>query len=524
MKAMLGKQNRQTSFMDIETWYGGPIVKPESIYGLLDSWGDRLIKDEDFAELFSATGRPSVSPALLSKVLLLMYHDNVSDREAQERAQYDLRWKVALRLPINEAGFDYTALCRFRARLLINKQQKLVFERFLHLAKEAGIVKDGNLQIIDSSHILGAGAVQDTYMLIKTAIQKLLKVRQKNHPQKSDLVFKLDYSQKGKPDIDWENEEARQQLLQSLVEDSHTLLAAINNMDHTKEEQVAAELLATITEQDIEISPEGKVRLRDGVAKDRIISVEDPQMRHGHKTSRGKFNGHKGQIMMDEASEIITNVEVTPGNQADGDAVDEMLTSTTVKPGMIMGDTAYGTLSARESAEEHKAIPVAPLPTGKTDPSDQFSKYNFRIDWETMTCTCPFEQSTTKTYIDQKTGDLKAFVFDKSQCGHCPFRHQCFGKGKRRTVSVHPQEQKRRAILEQTKTPEFKNLYRNRAKIERKVAHVMNHGMRKSRYIGREKTLIQLAYKAAGVNLKRIFQFTKGDVSKLDSLTRALGI
>ncbi|WP_425060352.1 transposase [Sporomusa carbonis] len=80
------------------------------------------------------------------------------------------------------------------------------------------------------------------------------------------------------------------------------------------------------------------------------------------------------------------------------------------------------------------------------------------------------------------------------------------------------------SILEQTKTSEFKNLYRSRAKIERKVAHVMNRGMRKSRYIGREKTLIQLAYKAAGVNLKRIFQCTKGDVSKFDSLTKAMGI
>ena len=521
---MLGKQNRQTSFMDIENWYGGPIVTPESIYGLLDSWGDRLINDDDYAELFSTTGRPSVSPALLSKVLLLMYHDNVSDREAQERAKYDLRWKVALRLPINEAGFDYTALCRFRARLLINKQQKLVFERFLRLAKEAGIVKDGCLQIIDSSHILGAGAVQDTYMLIKTAIQKLLKVRKKHQPQQSDLAFKLDYSQKGKPEIDWDNEAARQQLLQSLVEDSHLLLAAVNSMDHTKEEQLAAELLATITEQDIEISPEGKVTLRDGVAKDRVISVEDSQMRHGHKTSRGKFNGYKGQIMMDEASEIITNVEVTPGNQADGDSIDEMLANTTVKPGIIMGDTAYGTLSARESAEEHKVVPVAPLPMGNADISDPFSKYNFQINWETMTCTCPFKQSTAKTYKDRKTGDIKAFVFDKSQCSQCPLRNQCFGKGKRRTVFVHPQEQKRREIIEQTKTQEFKSLYRNRAKIERKVAHVMNRGMRKSRYVGSEKTLTQLAYKAAAVNLKRIFQCTKGDVSKFDGLTKALGL
>lgn len=96
--------------------------------------------------MFSFTDRPSVSPALLSKVLLLMYHDNVSDREAQKRATYDLRWKVALHLPIQETGFDYTALCRFRVRLLVNKKQKLVFERFLQLAKEAGIVKEGSLQ------------------------------------------------------------------------------------------------------------------------------------------------------------------------------------------------------------------------------------------------------------------------------------------------------------------------------------------------------------------------------------------
>lgn len=154
---MLGTQNRQATFTDVQAWLAKPIVQSDSIYVLLGTWGDKLVKDEDFAELFSFTGHPSISPALLSKVLLLMYHDNVSDREAEERSTYDLRWKVALQTPLQETGFDYTALCRFRARLLVNKKQKLVFERFLDLAKEAGIMKDGSLQIIDSSNILGAG-------------------------------------------------------------------------------------------------------------------------------------------------------------------------------------------------------------------------------------------------------------------------------------------------------------------------------------------------------------------------------
>ena len=82
---MLGKQNRQTSFLDMESWFDDPIVDPDSIYGLMAKWGTQLIREEDFSELYSATGRPSVSPGLLAKVLLLMYHDNVSDREAEQR-------------------------------------------------------------------------------------------------------------------------------------------------------------------------------------------------------------------------------------------------------------------------------------------------------------------------------------------------------------------------------------------------------------------------------------------------------
>ncbi|WP_425060016.1 hypothetical protein SCACP_06590 [Sporomusa carbonis] len=73
-----------------------------------------------------------------------------------------------------------------------------------------------------------------------------------------------------------------------------------------------------------------------------------------------------------------------------------------------------------------------------------------------------------------------------------------------------------------TSTPEFKAFYRTRAKVERKVAHVVRRGMRKSRYIGRDKTLIHLAFTSAGVNLKRLFALVKGDVSAFLSLQAAL--
>lgn len=509
---MLGKQDNQTNFLNIESWLPNPLVDPNSIYGLLAQWGNRLIIDSDFADLYSHTGRPSDSPALLSKVLLLMYHDNVSDREAEERAKFDLRWKVALHLPISETGFDHTALCRFRSRLLTNEKHKFIFERFINLAKEAGIIKENGLQIIDSTNVLGAAAVKDTYTLIKGAIQKLLKVSQKQKGKATkvldSLFLLMDYSKKDKEDIDWNDSTARQELLNKLVKDSRAIIEALKETELSKEEKASKDLLAVITEQDIE-EKEGQVALKQGVAKDRVISVEDPEMRHGHKTSKGKFNGHKAQIMIDEESEIVTHIDMTSGNRPDGESVGEMIENSIVKPGTIVGDTAYGTLEARDSIEEQHIKVVAPLPMGRKK-GDKFGKHDFVIDFEKKTCQCPAGEITSKTR--EKDKQVIAYVFPKQTCKKCSLRDHCTQHGKGKTITLHEQEERRREIIKETNTVEFRQLYRRRSKIERKNAHLKQHGMRKARYMGKTKTLLQLAFTAAAVNLKRIFTLAKGEV------------
>jgi IS5 family transposase len=509
---VLGKQNNQTSFLDIESWLSNPLVDPTSIYGLMGNWGKRLITDPDFSDLYSHTGRPSDSPALLSKVLLLMYHDNVSDREAEERAKYDLRWKVALGLPISETGFDHTALCRFRTRLLMNQKHKLIFERFVNLAKEAGIIKENGLQIIDSTHVLGAGAVKDTYALIKGAIRKLLKVSHKQNGKAKKVLDTLsllvDYNQKDKEYIDWNDSVARQELLNKLVKDSRTITAALKETELSTEEKAAQDLLCVITEQDIE-EKDGEAALKQGVAKDRVISVEDPEMRHGHKTSKGKFNGHKAQVMIDEESEIVTNINISRGNRPDGESVGDMIDSSMVKPGAIMGDTSYGTLDARDSIEERNVRVIAPLPLGGKK-VDKFGKHDFTIDFEMKTCQCPAGQTTSQT--KEKNGQVAAYIFKKQNCNKCPLRDRCTQHGKGKIIMLHEQERRRREIIKETNTVEFCTLYRQRSKIERKNAHLKQHGMRKARYMGMNKTSLQLAFTAAVVNFKRIFAIAKGEV------------
>ena len=58
----------------------------------------------------------------------------------------------------------------------------------------------------------------------------------------------------------------------------------------------AVDLLQLVAEQDNEEN-DGQIKIRNGVAKYRIISVKDPEMRHGHKTTSYKTDGYKGHVM-----------------------------------------------------------------------------------------------------------------------------------------------------------------------------------------------------------------------------------
>jgi hypothetical protein len=139
-------------------------------------------------------------------------------------------------------------------------------------------------------------------------------------------------SLKGQADVDWTNVKARQQFLAEIVGDAEQLLDLVRGTrsDLTKdspEDQelvAAAEVLARILAQDIERDEQGP-RLRRGVAPDRLISIHDPEMRHGRKSSSHRFNGHKAQVAVDTDSQLITAVDVLPGNAADSERALEVV-------------------------------------------------------------------------------------------------------------------------------------------------------------------------------------------------------
>src|SRR3954452_816155 len=163
---MLSSASGQVGLFDA-TELVGPL--PEgSFFALLAEHGGRIVRDEDFADCYSdGMGRPSIPPSKLAKVLLLQYRTGVSDELAMEAVAWDLRWKIALGLAVDHAGWSPSTLTRFRARLLLHGKERLALENTLRLAGELGMLDSPAEQIVDSTPMLGAAATQDTVRLLR---------------------------------------------------------------------------------------------------------------------------------------------------------------------------------------------------------------------------------------------------------------------------------------------------------------------------------------------------------------------
>src|SRR5438477_6833204 len=216
LPGMLATASAQLGFMDAAGLMGP--LPDGSFFSLLAEHGDRIVRDEDFAECYSERmGRPSIPPSLLAKVLLLQYRCGLSDEHAMECVAWDLRWKVALGLPVDHQGWHPTSLTRYRARLLLHKKEGLALENTLRLAEELGMLDGTAEQIIDSTPMLGAAATQDTVRLVRHGVRKLLDavvVADRDAGQTLDDELEFDYERPGeKPDCRWREKAERERML-----------------------------------------------------------------------------------------------------------------------------------------------------------------------------------------------------------------------------------------------------------------------------------------------------------------------
>jgi len=273
--------------------------------------------------------------------------------------------------------------------------------------------------------------------------------------------------------------------------------------------KLAAELLTQLLWQDVEPTERGYA-IKPGTATDRVPSVEDPEQRHGHKSHGRSFTGHKGGIAVDPETQLITAVTVEPGNAHDGegaaDLVEQAEANTGSEVDQVIGDTAYGSMETRKALGEREVI----APTVKPHSKRAISKDDFEIDLANDRVRCPMGHETTHwTWVWVRAGEGKAkvrvkrFGFPKELCRACPRYAECVTDKRRRGrfVTLHHDEARLQAARALERTEHFHEQYRRRVVVEHRIGRLMQLGVRKSRYCGREKTLFQLLLAAAVANL-----------------------
>jgi IS5 family transposase len=249
-----------------------------------------------------------------------------------------------------------------------------------------------------------------------------------------------------------------------------------------------------VRDQDVVGDEQGVARIRQGVAKDRRISIEDAQMRHGRKTRSQRIDGYKRHVLTDLDTELVPAVGVTPANlaeaavathiQADLDAQQRTL-------GELHIDRAYLASSLVTDRDPDleifcKAFPVRNGP--------RFAKPAFTLDFDQGTLTCP--NSVTLAFTPGGKVQFPAQV-----CAACPLRTQCTTSTRGRSVQIHPDERLLAELRAAQRTPQGRARLRQRVKVEHTLAHVGRWQGRRARYVGQRKNLFDLRRVAVVHNL-----------------------
>jgi hypothetical protein len=502
-------------------------VGQQSIWAVLYHQGDRLFADELFADLFAEVGRRSVPPRIVATVMVLQRLQGCSDREAVEAFCFDARWKYACGgLAYDYPSFNHTVLVDMRARLAASDRPERIFEVTVAAARQAGLV--GVRRVLDSTPLYDAVATMDTVTLLGAAIRGLLKVAEGRleGELRAVLAGGDDYASLAKPQIDWDDQAARQALVDARGRDAHAVLGVLAGGSLTQAVAEAARLLAAVVGQDLEQGTDGSLRIARKVAADRVISVVDPDARHGHKTSARGFDGYKGHASVDPDSELVMSTAATAGNVGDAAAAPELLAelidqvddqrpapptgSTDAAPPAptptVYGDSAYGTGPLLASLHAASIDPRGKI-QAPVAPGGHFTKAQFHIDLAARTVTCPAQRTVPIVYHPNPRHRHHGQASFGPACTTCPLRGQCTSAAAGRTITITAHEQELAAARARQADPARAADYRStRPKVERKLAHLVRrrHGGRRVRVRGLVKVAADFNLLAAAVNLARL--------------------
>ena len=424
----------------------------------------RLHRHELFDEAFqtelaaayrdTGAGKNPTSPAMMAMAMLLQGYVGASDAEAVELTVVDLRWQMVLgRLGRNKPAFSQGSLFDFRRRLIENDLDRRVLERTVEVARKTKEFDWRKLPktlrvAIDSSPLVGAGRVEDTFNLLGHAARKIVVCVSSILDWTVDKVCReagipmlLASSVKRALDVQWSDPSQKASAFQDLIGQLDSLEQWLTK--HLRDEMnkppldEAVKTLLQIRNQDLEPDPTtGGTRIRDGVAEDRRVSIEDPDMRHGRKSKSKLFNGYKRHIATDLDSDLILACGMTPANRPEDEAI-PALKADIAHQGRAIHDLFIdrGYINSPLVDQIIKSGGNVHCRPWVSRNGELFSKNAFTLNMRDMTITCPAGQT-------EKIALGTTVEFDADECGLCLMRKKCTTakRAKGRTVAIAEDE------------------------------------------------------------------------------------
>jgi hypothetical protein len=485
------------------------------------------LMDEGFQEELegmyrhSGQGDEPQPPALMCMALLLQGYLQVSDAEAVRLSGTDRCWRSVLGTigeENDDPPFSQGGLQQFRERLVRQDMDRRLLERTVELARRTKAFDwkkvPKTLRVaVDSRPLEGAGRVEDTINLLGHAGRKIaeciaaeLETSYEEVCQQAGAPLLVGSSVKAALDVDWNDGEQKADALHRLCKQLDRLAVWVQKRRSFEAENEPLsryiEALAQVKQQDLEATPDGRTRIRQGVAEDRRISIEDPEMRHGRKSKSKRFNGYKQHVSTDLDTDLILACAVTPANRPEEEAAPALaadMAQMGLKPAQLQIDRAYLNSTLVEDVERNGGEVVCKPWKGSNGKPGLFGKRDFHIDVRAGTITCPIGQV-------EPFEPGQVVEFDPEICGPCPLRAQCTqaASGRGRTVTMGDDEalQKKLRALQTTRSGRAR--LRDRVGVEHRLAHLSNRQGARARYLGVRKNNFDLRRLAAIQNLETI--------------------
>lgn len=488
--------------------------KASAFYRFLWKIREELFADgfeEMLFEAYQPRGQDPCPPALLAMVLLLQRYDGLSDADAVEAAENDRRWQLVLgTLGQDKAPFGQGSLVRFRMRAIAHDLDKKLVDRTVELARKTEAFGWKRLRVaLDSSPLQGAGRVEDTWNLIGRAMTKVvhavsvaLQIEEADVISQAKLSVLAAPSIKAALDIDWDDEDEQRAALHKLLEQVSRLEIWVSRRAREQSAQPplkdALELLERIVDQDLEPEPpDGGPRIADKVAKDRVISVGDTQMRHGRKSKTKRIDGYKRHIAIAQGVVVATAIE--PANLPEYVPAGRLLDWARRHGPIDVLDIDRGYLASPEVHQMHRAgVRVHSRAWQAVKNKGLYVKEDFQIDLANHQVHCPAGKSAPIL-------SSHSVYFSAEECGRCKYKQNCT-TAERRSIRIHPQEDLLIELRARIHTRRGRAQLRERTRVEHRLARVGAIQGPRARYRGTRLNELDLNRSAAVANLQLVAQ------------------